>query len=86
MQDKFEKGGFAPFKEAYYQNWLHSDQQVVVQGQSENQGDVEVIIKGVTESGGLLAVDVDGSGSNRYELYPDGNSFDFFAGLIKRKM
>ena len=38
---------------------------------------------GLTASGCLLAVDEDGV---RFELYPDGNSFDFFAGLLKRKL
>ena len=42
-----------------------------------------VTIVGVAESSGLLAVDDQGQ---RYELLPDGNSFDFLQGLIKRKI
>lgn len=42
-----------------------------------------VTIKGLTRAGYLLAVDGRG---RRFELSPDGNSFDFFQGLIGRKL
>jgi hypothetical protein len=51
--------------------------------QRYNSNRTEVTIVGVAESSGLLAVDDQGQ---RYELLPDGNSFDFLQGLIKRKI
>jgi biotin--protein ligase len=44
-----------------------------------------VRITGLSPSGFLAAVDADGDGVNRYELHPDGNSLDFFAGLVRKK-
>ena len=38
---------------------------------------------GLTEHGALLGVGDDGA---RYELQPDGNSFDFLAGLVAQKL
>ena len=40
-------------------------------------------VKGITKTGYLLAVDAAGA---RYELHPDGNSLDFFKGLVRKKM
>jgi len=42
-----------------------------------------MVIKGLTDSGFLLAEDKVGV---QFELCPDGNSLDFFSGLIKRKL
>ena len=45
---------------------------------------IDVTIKGIASvSGGLFATDDNGC---NYELYPDGNRFDFFNGLIRRKL
>ena len=47
-----------------------------------------VRITGLSPSGFLAAVDADATGGNgltRYELHPDGNSLDFFAGLVRKK-
>lgn len=46
-----------------------------------------VKITGLSPSGFLAAVDADGDGdgATRYELHPDGNSLDFFEGLVRRK-
>jgi biotin--protein ligase len=46
-------------------------------------GSARVTIKGVTATGYLLAVDEKGT---RYELHPDGNSLDFFKGLVRKKL
>lgn len=89
--NKFEKfyglfvnQGFKTLEELYYKTWLHSGQRVVVQ---EKDGDkvVEhvVTIQGLTSSGYLLAV---GDDNQMCELHPDGNSFDFFKGLVRRKL
>ena len=44
---------------------------------------VKLVVKGVTSTGYLLAVDAEGE---RYELHPDGNSLDFFKGLVRKKL
>ncbi|KAL3353704.1 hypothetical protein AABB24_018432, partial [Solanum stoloniferum] len=78
--------GFQALEELYYQTWLHSGQRVIVQDRSNDQDQfVEnvVTIQGLTSSGYLLGITDDGQ---MCELHPDGNSFDFFKGLIKRKM
>ncbi|KQJ93497.1 biotin--protein ligase 2 [Brachypodium distachyon] len=80
----FSNQGFQALEERYYNSWLHSGQRVVVQDASEGHS-VEslVTIRGLTPSGYLYA---DGDDGKSYELHPDGNSFDFFAGLVRRKM
>ncbi|TMW93935.1 hypothetical protein EJD97_010972 [Solanum chilense] len=86
LYDVFLKQGFQALEELYYQTWLHSGQRVIVQERSDDQDQfVEnvVAIQGLTSSGYLLGITDDGQ---MCELHPDGNSFDFFKGLIKRKM
>jgi len=75
-------GGFAPLEEAYLRQWLHTDQEVSLE---EDGGvtDVRLTVKGLTSTGYLLAVDGKGA---RYELHPDGNSLDFFKGLVRKKV
>ena len=97
MLESFLKEGFAPFHQKYYQYWLHSKQKVTIR---EGSSDTPVWIMGLTPSGYaplkmvtglrflhnasyLKAHDRDG---NIFELHPDGNSFDFFQGLIKHKL
>ena len=60
--------------------WLHTDQKVVLQ---EEGAETEVTVRGLTKTGYLLAVDAAGA---RFELHPDGNSFDFFQGLVRKKL
>ena len=76
-----ETGGFEALEPAYLRQWLHSEQRVVL----EEDGGVkaEVTVRGLTKTGYLLATD--GAGQ-RYELHPDGNSFDFFEGLVRKKL
>ncbi|KAM7514944.1 hypothetical protein LguiA_004527 [Lonicera macranthoides] len=85
--DNFIDQGFQPLEELYYKTWLHSGQRVIVQQEKNDDQDqpVEnlVTIQGLTSSGYLLAISEDGQ---MCELHPDGNSFDFFKGLIKRKL
>ncbi|XP_019189102.1 PREDICTED: biotin--protein ligase 2-like [Ipomoea nil] len=84
--DVFFNQGFQPLEELYYKTWLHSGQRVIVQEKTENQDQfVEnvVTIQGLSSSGYLLAITDDGQ---TCELHPDGNSFDFFKGLVRRKL
>ncbi|XP_031390534.1 biotin--protein ligase 2-like isoform X1 [Punica granatum] len=89
--NKFEKlyslfinQGFHTMEELYYQTWLHSGQRVIVQEKNEDQVVENVVtIQGLTSSGYLLAV---GDDNQMCELHPDGNSFDFFKGLVRRKL
>ena len=74
-------GGFEPLEPAYLRQWLHTDQKVVLE---EGGGaKTEVTVRGLTKTGYLLATDAAGA---RFELHPDGNSFDFFQGLDKKKL
>ncbi|KAK1615222.1 hypothetical protein QYE76_020739 [Lolium multiflorum] len=82
--DIFANQGFRALEERYYNAWLHSGQRVVVQDAHEDQSVNSVVtIQGLTPSGYLYAIGEDGKS---YELHPDGNSFDFFTGLVRRKM
>jgi len=75
-----KKEGFVPFEKPYYNYWLHSDQHVML---IKEGGTVDVVIKGLTSSGFLKAVNT--NTQQIYELYPDGNSFDIMKGLIQNK-
>ncbi|XP_058190038.1 biotin--protein ligase 2 [Rhododendron vialii] len=82
--DLFIDKGFQPLEQLYYQAWLHSGQRVIVQEKDDNQLVENVVtVQGLTSSGYLLAV---GEGGQMCELHPDGNSFDFFKGLVRRKL
>ncbi|ETV86574.1 biotin-[acetyl-CoA-carboxylase] ligase [Aphanomyces astaci] len=83
MEEQFKSHGFAPFVDEYTANWLHTNQVVQVQGDTPGEPPMKATIQGLTASGCLLATSESG---RSYELYPDGNSFDFFAGLLKRKL
>ncbi|RZC06887.1 biotin--protein ligase 1, chloroplastic-like isoform X2 [Glycine soja] len=76
--------GFQTLEELYIKTWLHSGQRVVVQEKNEDKVIEHVVtIQGLTSSGYLLAV---GDDNHMCELHPDGNSFDFFKGLVRRKL
>lgn len=80
----FSNQGFQALEEQYYNSWLHSGQRVVVQDAHEGQSVGSVVtIQGLTPSGYLYAI---GEDDKSYELHPDGNSFDFFTGLVRRKI
>lgn len=78
MLDRLCSEGFSPFEKEYYELWLHSGQAVEVEG-------VKMKIIGLSEQGYLLAQDFNISNSH-HELHPDGNSLDFFKGLIRKKV
>ena len=78
--------GFKPFEEDYYSVWLHSGQRVSLQ---ERGREVGVTIQGLSPHGYLLAVAENGGKGGvreKYELHPDGNSLEFFAGLVRKKL
>ncbi|ODV60283.1 biotin--[acetyl-CoA-carboxylase] ligase BPL1 [Ascoidea rubescens DSM 1968] len=81
----FLVSGFQSFLSEYYDAWLHSDQEVTL----TTHGNVKARISGITPDWGMLiAEEVDKNGlrtGKRYELQPDGNSFDMFKGLILKK-
>lgn len=73
-------------EEKYYKHWLHMDQVVTL----ENEGGGRARIKGITRDWGLLLAEELGPGDRPtgkiWTLQSDSNSFDFFKGLIKRKV
>lgn len=80
----FRELGFAGIRYRYLSHWLHSNQQVkIVENRNGQAQEVNMVIKGLTDAGLLLAEDIHG---DEFELTPDGNSLDFFSGLIRRKL
>ena len=75
------EGGFEGLREAYLSHWLHTGQQVTLL--EPPQAEVRLTIRGLARSGYLLAEDERGG---LCELHPDGNSLDFWKGLIRRKV
>jgi biotin--protein ligase len=70
----------------YYDNWLHTDQIVTL----ETEGGVKAKIKGITRDWGLLLAEElgweDRPTGKLITLQSDSNSFDFFRGLVRRKV
>lgn len=70
----------------YYKHWLHTDQIVTL----EAEGGVRARIKGITRDWGLLLAEElgweDRATGKIWTLQSDSNSFDFFKGLVKRKV
>ncbi|XVE60381.1 hypothetical protein DITRI_Ditri05aG0124300 [Diplodiscus trichospermus] len=84
LYDIFINQGFQTLEELYYRTWLHSGQRVIVQEKNEDRVVENVVtLQGLTSSGYLLAI---GDDNQMCELHPDGNSFDFFKGLVRRKL
>lgn len=85
MYALFCERGFAPFMAPYYEHWLHSGQVVTL----EMEGGARARVRGITSDFGLLVVDevdAEGRGTGRtWTLQSDGNSFDFFRGLLRKK-
>lgn len=80
--------GFAGgLERLYYTHWLHTGQVVTL----ETEGGARARIKGVTTDWGLLLAEElagpEDRGTGRmFALQTDSNSFDFFKGLLKRKV
>lgn len=84
---KFVRTGFdKSFEHMYYKHWLHTDQIVTL----EAEGGVRARIKGITRDWGLLLAEElgweDRATGKIWTLQSDSNSFDFFKGLVKRKV
>jgi biotin--protein ligase len=84
--------GFTREMEAfYYEHWLHTDQIVTLEDQAGVTAGSKARIKGITRDWGLLLAEevreLDGRGTGRVvQIQSDGNSFDFFRGLVRRKV
>lgn len=84
---RFLRTGFdSHFEDMYYADWLHMDQIVML----EQEGGVRARIKGITRDYGLLLAEelgLDGRRTGKvWQLQSDSNSFDFFKGLVRRKV
>jgi biotin--protein ligase len=82
----FSTQGFYALESDYYKRWLHSGQTVVLEERQEGTSEITHVplkIQGLTPSGYLRALD---DKSEAYELHPDGNSFDFLKGLMRKKL
>ena len=89
LYSRFCTTGFdSYFERLYYKHWLHSEQVVTLEAEG-----IRARIKGITTDWGQLVAEeiIGGDGltrervGRRIELQSDGNSFDFFKGLIKKK-
>ncbi|KAF2444823.1 class II aaRS and biotin synthetase [Karstenula rhodostoma CBS 690.94] len=73
-------------EELYYENWLHSEQVV----QLDTHGGMKARVKGITRDWGLLLAEELGEGERptgrMVSLQSDSNRFDFFKGLVSRKV
>ncbi|KAF3934396.1 hypothetical protein ABW20_dc0108618 [Dactylellina cionopaga] len=83
---KFLNAGFGLFEKDYYRHWLHSNQIVTMEG----TGHTKAQIKGISMEDGMLIVqelDEHATGTGKmFKLQTDGNSFDFFNGLLRKKI
>lgn len=87
LYNDFCRLGFSRDMEAdYYDSWLHTDQVVTL----ETHDGARARIKGITRDWGLLLAEEVGwedRGTGRVvALQSDSNSFDFFKGLVRRKV
>lgn len=88
----FCRAGFTKdLEERYYRHWLHTNQIVTL----EAEGGVRARVLGITRDWGMLkAEELKDDGVNGalrstgkvFALQSDENSFDFWKGLVKRKM
>ncbi|RAO68427.1 uncharacterized protein BHQ10_004439 [Talaromyces amestolkiae] len=84
---RFLRNGFdKQFEDMYYEDWLHMHQIVTL----EEEGGARARIKGITRDYGLLLAEElgweDRPTGRVWQLQSDSNSFDFFRGLLKRKV
>ncbi|OBR10794.1 Biotin-protein ligase [Colletotrichum higginsianum IMI 349063] len=87
LYGQFRREGFSRDLEArYYAHWLHGGQTVTL----EAEAGARAKVVGITRDWGLLkAVEVDSLGretGRAWALQSDENSFDFWRGLVKRKL
>ncbi|KAE9987898.1 hypothetical protein EG328_001325 [Venturia inaequalis] len=87
VYNTFCREGWSHALEAeYYKNWLHTEQVVTL----ETEGGARARIKGITRDWGLLLAEELGWEDRKtgkvWTLQSDSNSFDFFKGLLRRKV
>ncbi|KZF22765.1 class II aaRS and biotin synthetase [Xylona heveae TC161] len=87
IYNSFLRTGFNHDLESlYYSLWLHTDQIVTL----EAEGSIRARIRGITRDYGLLVAEElgweDRPTGRVIQLQSDSNSFDFFKGLVKRKV
>lgn len=87
MYRRFCREGWSEdLERIYYGYWLHEGQVVTL----EQEGGVRARIKGITRDWGLLVAEELGwedRGTGKvWQLQSDSNSFDFFKGLLKKKL
>ena len=92
LYNEFCRSGFSrELEEKYYHHWLHTNQIVSL----EAEGGVRARVLGITRDWGMLkAEEVTESGINGalratgkvWALQSDENSFDFWKGLLRRKI
>ncbi|KAF2016209.1 biotin apo-protein ligase-like protein [Aaosphaeria arxii CBS 175.79] len=87
LYSDFLRVGFSRDMEAeYYEAWLHTDQIVTL----ETHDGMKAKIKGITRDWGLLLAEElgweDRPTGRIVQLQSDSNSFDFFKGLLRRKV
>ncbi|KAK0363598.1 biotin holocarboxylase synthetase [Friedmanniomyces endolithicus] len=87
LYTRFCRTGFDKrFLDSYYASWLHTDQIVTL----ETEGGARARIQGITGDWGMLVAEElgweDRATGRKFQLQSDSNSFDFFRGLLKRKM
>ncbi|KAI0388593.1 class II aaRS and biotin synthetase [Xylariaceae sp. FL0594] len=86
-KDWVRHGFTRALEETYYAHWLHTDQVVTL----EAEGGVRARVTGITTDWGMLkAQELDRDGrpvpGKVWALQSDENSFDFFRGLVRRKI
>ncbi|RDA91212.1 hypothetical protein CP533_3386 [Ophiocordyceps camponoti-saundersi (nom. inval.)] len=84
---QFLRHGFSDdLERRYYRHWLHTGQLVSL----EAEGGVRARILGITRDWGMLRAeetDAEGRGTGKiWTLQSDENSFDFWKGLVRRKL
>ncbi|KAJ5214265.1 hypothetical protein N7449_001434 [Penicillium cf. viridicatum] len=87
LYTRFLRTGFdRGFEAMYYEDWLHMHQIVTL----EEEGGARARIQGITRDWGLLLAEElgwnDRPTGRVWQLQSDSNSFDFFRGLVKRKL
>ncbi|KAK1979828.1 biotin-protein ligase [Colletotrichum cereale] len=87
LYKQFRREGFSrDLEERYYAHWLHGGQHVTL----EAEAGARAKVVGITRDWGMLkAVEVDSAGretGRMWALQSDENSFDFWRGLVKRKL
>jgi biotin--protein ligase len=87
LYSTFCEAGFTRDMEGdYYDSWLHTNQVVTL----ETEGGMKAKIKGITRDWGLLLAEElgwqDRPTGKLVTLQSDSNSFDFFRGLVRRKV